>query len=156
MFSSHLSIFPKHTEYHPIDEKPSPPIPRQKSEIRCLAGDHTKYYCSLRQFLLQPGFLAVASVFLFCPTFALYLALTYGEGHVRTALTFCGEPTYFFIITTVRTGIIGPDFRTLEFPLLVWSDYFFFFFFLKLGLRRSLFAVRSPPYPREGISNVLA
>jgi len=58
--------------------------------------------------------------------------------------------------TTVRTGIIGPDFRTLELPLLVWSDYFFFFFCLKLGLRRSLFAVRSPPYPREGISNVLA
>ena len=59
-------------------------------------------------------------------------------------------------ISTVRTGIIGPDSRTLELPLLVWSDSFFFFFCVKLGLRRSLFAVRSPPYPREGISNVLA
>ena len=58
--------------------------------------------------------------------------------------------------TTVRTGIIGPDSRTLELPLLVWFGSFFFFFCLKLGLRRSLFAVRSPPYPREGISNVLA
>ena len=57
---------------------------------------------------------------------------------------------------TVRTGIIGPDSRTLELPLLVWSGSFFFFFCLKLRLRRSLFAVRSPPYPREGISNVLA
>jgi len=57
---------------------------------------------------------------------------------------------------TVRTGIIGPDSRTLELPLLVWSGYFFFFICLELGLKRPLFAVRSPPYPREGISNVLA
>jgi len=63
---------------------------------------------------------------------------------------------HHFCSTTVRTGIIGPDSRTLELPLLVWSGSFFFFFCLKLGLRRSLFAVRSPPYPREGISNVLA
>lgn len=31
---------------------------------------------------------------------------------------------------------------------------FFLFFCLKLGLRESVFVVRSPPYPREGISDV--
>jgi len=75
----------------------------------------------------------------------------------KTSRTYSYQITEVVLPTpTVRTGIIGPDFRTLELPLLVWSDYFFFFFCLKLSLRRSLFAVRSPPYPREGISNVLA
>ena len=55
--------------------------------------------------------------------------------------------------TTVRTGIIGPRARTLELPLLVRSGSFFFLFCLRLGLRGSVFAVRSPPYPREGISD---
>jgi len=32
----------------------------------------------------------------------------------------------------------------------------FFFFCLKMGLRRSVFKVPSPPYPREGILDVLA
>ena len=54
---------------------------------------------------------------------------------------------------TVRTGIIGPRARTLELPLLVRSGSFFFFFCFRLGLRGSVFAVRSPPYPREGISD---
>ena len=54
---------------------------------------------------------------------------------------------------TVRTGIIGPRARTSELPLLVRSGSFFFLFCLRLGLRRSVFAVRSPPYPREGISD---
>jgi len=58
--------------------------------------------------------------------------------------------------STVRTRIIGPDARTLELPLLVRSGSFFFLFCLKLGLRGSVFAVRSTPYPREGISDVLA
>jgi len=40
--------------------------------------------------------------------------------------------------------------------LLVRSGSFFFLFCLKLGLRGSVFAVRSTPYPREGISDVLA
>jgi len=40
--------------------------------------------------------------------------------------------------------------------LLVRSGSFFFLFRLKLGLRGSVFAVRSTPYPREGISDVLA
>ena len=57
---------------------------------------------------------------------------------------------------TVRTRIIGPHARTLELPLLVRSGSFFFFFCLKLGLRGPVFAVRSTPYPREGISDVLA
>ena len=38
--------------------------------------------------------------------------------------------------------------------MLVRSGSFFFLFCLKLGLRGSVFAVRSPPYPREGISDV--
>jgi len=58
--------------------------------------------------------------------------------------------------STVRTRIIGPHARTLELPLLVRSGSFFFLFCLKLGLRGSVFAVRSTPYPREGISDVLA
>ena len=57
---------------------------------------------------------------------------------------------------TVRTRIIGPEARTLELPLLVRSGSFFFFFCLKQGLRGSVFAVRSPPYPGEGISDVFA
>ena len=57
---------------------------------------------------------------------------------------------------TVRTRIIEPEAKTLELPLLVRSGSFFFLFCLKLELRGSLFAVRSPPYPREGISDVLA
>jgi len=36
--------------------------------------------------------------------------------------SFCGTGT-----GTVRTGIIEPHARTLELPLLVWSDTFFFF-----------------------------
>ena len=56
---------------------------------------------------------------------------------------------------TVRTGIIRPHARTLELPLLVRSGSFFFLFCLRLGLRGSVFAVRSPPYPREGVSDVL-
>ena len=56
---------------------------------------------------------------------------------------------------TVRTRIIGPEAKTLELPLLVKSGSFYFLFCLKFGLRVSVFAVRSPPYPREGISDVL-
>jgi len=52
---------------------------------------------------------------------------------------------------TVRTGIIEPHARTLELPFLVGSGSFFFFSCLKHGLRESIFAVRSTPYPREGI-----
>ena len=57
--------------------------------------------------------------------------------------------------STVRTRTIEPHARTLELPLLVRSGSFFFLFCLKLGLRGSVFVVRSPPYPREGISDVL-
>jgi len=60
------------------------------------------------------------------------------------------------VLNTVRTQIIGPEARTLELPFLVRPGSFFFFFCLKLGLRGSVFAVRSPPFPREGISDVLA
>jgi len=54
----------------------------------------------------------------------------------------------------VRTGIIEPHARALELPLLVRSGSFFFFFCPKHGPRESIFAVRSTPYPREGISDV--
>jgi len=57
---------------------------------------------------------------------------------------------------TVRTRIIEPEARTLELPLLVRSGSFFFLFCLKQGLRGSVFAVRSPPYPGERISDVFA
>ena len=57
---------------------------------------------------------------------------------------------------TSRTRKIEPHGRTLELPLLVKSSSFFFLFCLKPGLRGPVFAVRSPPYPREGISDVLA
>jgi len=52
--------------------------------------------------------------------------------------------------TAVRTRIIEPEARTLELPLLVRSGSFFFLFCLKLGLRGSVFAVRSPPLSKTG------
>jgi len=58
------------------------------------------------------------------------------------------------ILSTVRTRIIGPEARTLELPLLVRSGSFFSLLRLQLGLMGSVFAVRSPPYPREGIPDV--
>ena len=51
-------------------------------------------------------------------------------------------------IYTVRTGIIELRARTLELPLLVRSGNFFSFFY---GAVMAL-----TPYPREGISDVLA
>jgi len=57
---------------------------------------------------------------------------------------------------TVRTRIIGPEARTLELPLLVRPGSFFFLFCLNRGLRGSVFTGRSLPYPREGISDILA
>ena len=50
--------------------------------------------------------------------------------------------------------MIEPDVG-VAFVGIAWL-FFIFYFSLKLGLRRSVFDVRSPPYPREGISNVLA
>jgi len=63
--------------------------------------------------------------------------------------------------TTVRTGIIEPDFWKLELPFLVRSTIFCFFcffcfFVLSPELRGPVFAALSSPYPREGISDVLA
>jgi len=55
----------------------------------------------------------------------------------------------------IRTGIIEPDFLTLGLPMLVRSM-IFVFFVLSPGLRDPVFAVLSSPYPREGISEVLA
>ena len=59
-------------------------------------------------------------------------------------------------LSTVRTGVIEPHARTLELLLPVRSGTFFSFFRLKLGLRGSFFAARSPHYPRERIPDVLA
>lgn len=57
---------------------------------------------------------------------------------------------------TVLTHLIGPHARTLALPLLVRSGSLPFPFCLKLGLRGLVFAVRSSPYPRDGIPDVLA
>ena len=56
---------------------------------------------------------------------------------------------------TVRTGIIEPDFLTLELPLSVRSGKFLFFY-LRPKLSGSVSAGRSPSYLREGISDLLA
>ena len=56
---------------------------------------------------------------------------------------------------TIRTAIIEPHARTLELLLLEWSGTILFFFALSLGLRLSVFAALSPPYPREGILDIL-
>lgn len=58
---------------------------------------------------------------------------------------------------TIRTRRIELHAWALELPLLVRSGPFSFFFSgLEVGLRGSVFAVRSPHYPREGISEVWA
>jgi len=51
---------------------------------------------------------------------------------------------------TVFIGIIEPQARTLDLPLLVRSGSFFFFYCPKPGLRGSVFAVRSPPRSKRG------
>jgi len=55
----------------------------------------------------------------------------------------------------IFTGVIEPHARALSCPhrygLTLLS-----LFCLKLGQRESVFAVRSPPYPRDGISDVFA
>ena len=59
------------------------------------------------------------------------------------------------LCNTVRTRIIEPSARTLELPLLARTGTFLFFA-LSPWLNRSVFAVLSLPYPREGISDPLA
>lgn len=54
---------------------------------------------------------------------------------------------------TVRTQIIGPHTTTLKLPLLVKLGSFVFLFDLRRGPGGSVFALCSPPYPTEGISN---
>ena len=52
-------------------------------------------------------------------------------------------------LRTIRTRIIGLHASILELSLLVKSGTFFFLFCLKLGLRGSVFAMRSPPSIHE-------
>lgn len=62
---------------------------------------------------------------------------------------------WFSPTRAVRTRRIGPHPRMLELPPLARPGAFSSLFCLKLGLRGSVFAVCSPPYPRERISGVL-
>ena len=52
--------------------------------------------------------------------------------------------------STVRTGIIEPDFWTLELPLLVRSTIFFLFFCLKSGAEGASFRSALQPLSKRG------
>ena len=54
---------------------------------------------------------------------------------MRKTATYIGSGEEVKGNNTVRTGIIEPDFLTLELPLLVRSTIFCFFSVLSLGLR---------------------